>query len=194
MKLIFLDIDGVLNHQSFYENTDYSVRNKERERLDDEWGDMFCPKSTAWYNKLTDATGAKTVVSSSKRHIEGNLDYMRQMWLNRGFTGELLSITPFLSFKQQATRTAARGCEIQTWLERRGFYNIFWSEEEQQIVMDRTNIENYIIIDDDSDMLYTQRKHFVHVLPHPRHNTGFDELFFNEALAKLSKTVIELNY
>jgi len=34
----------------------------------------------------------------------------------------------------------------------------------------------------------------VHVLPSHINKTGFNEEYFNEALLKLSKTVIDLNY
>ena len=60
--------------------------------------------------------------------------------------------------------------------------------------MDKSGIENYIIIDDDSDMLYNQRNHFVHVLPSPRNRDGFNETYYRQALEKLGKTIIELNY
>jgi hypothetical protein len=43
-------------------------------------------------------------------------------------------------------------------------------------------------------MLYSQRNHFVHALPSPRNKEGFNEKYFEEALKKLSKTVIDLNY
>jgi hypothetical protein len=55
-------------------------------------------------------------------------------------------------------------------------------------------VDNYIIIDDDSDMLYNQRNHFVHVLPSPRNKLGFNEKYYAQALDKLSKDVIALNY
>jgi hypothetical protein len=60
--------------------------------------------------------------------------------------------------------------------------------------MKESDLENYIIIDDDSDMLYGQRNHFVHVLPSPRNKDGFNEKYYKEALAKLSKSIIDLNY
>jgi len=43
-------------------------------------------------------------------------------------------------------------------------------------------------------MLYCQRSHFVHVLPSPRNKEGFNEAYYKEALIKLSKTIIDLNY
>jgi len=60
--------------------------------------------------------------------------------------------------------------------------------------MEKSGIENYIIIDDDSDMLYSQRNHFVHVLPSPRNKSGFNEEYLEKATLKLEKSVIDLNY
>jgi hypothetical protein len=60
--------------------------------------------------------------------------------------------------------------------------------------MEKSGIKNYIIIDDDADMLYGQRHHFVHVLPSPRNKRGFDEQHYKIGLEMLSKTVIDLNY
>jgi hypothetical protein len=67
-------------------------------------------------------------------------------------------------------------------------------KDESGIFMDESGIENYIIIDDDSDMLYNQRNHFVHILPSPRNKDGFNEKYYKEALGKLNKTIIDLNY
>jgi phosphoribosyl-dephospho-CoA transferase len=75
-----------------------------------------------------------------------------------------------------------------------GFTHINWSEDKQQKRMDESGVENYIIIDDDSDMLYNQRHHFVHVLPSPRNYDGFNQHYYKIAKAMLDKSCIELNY
>lgn len=67
-------------------------------------------------------------------------------------------------------------------------------EEEQLKYMEKSGIENYIIIDDDSDMLYGQRRHFVHVLPSPRNMSGFNEEYYNQALNILNKNIIQINF
>lgn len=71
---------------------------------------------------------------------------------------------------------------------------INWSEEIQLNYMKKSNIYNYIIIDDDSDMLYNQRKHFVYVLDDNTNKRGFSQGHFEKALKTLSKSVIQLNY
>lgn len=46
-------------------------------------------------------------------------------------------------------------------------------------------------IDDDSDMLYRQKNHFVHVLPSPRNKDGFNQHYYEIAKSMLEKTIIE---
>ena len=58
--------------------------------------------------------------------------------------------------------------------------------------MKESNIRNYIIIDDDSDMLYKQRNHFIHVLPSPRNKEGFNKAYYELALNKLNKNKIKI--
>lgn len=207
MKIIFLDIDGVLNHQKFYTNVSVSKRKQSRMELGDEWGEAFCPTSTKLLNELITKTDAKVVISSTKRSTKyypdyiANLTCIQEMWKNRGFAGEVIGTTPHLWIERRDTdnicyhSTVPRGCEIAAFLEKHmNFQHIFWSKEEQLKYIEKSNVENYIIIDDDSDMLYTQRNHFVHVLPAPRNYSGFNKRYYNEALKKLSQDVITLNY
>ncbi len=88
-----------------------------------------------------------------------------------------------------------RGMEIKYFLEEDlKFSHINWDPDRQRESMEKSGVDNYIIIDDDSDMLYNQRNHFVHVLPSPRNKSGFNEKYYAQALDKLSKDVIDLNY
>ena len=79
MKIIFLDIDGVLNHQSFYKKVSASKRSESRRYLDDEWGEIFCPVSTSLINKLILETGAKVVITSTKRATKYISDYTQNL-------------------------------------------------------------------------------------------------------------------
>lgn len=209
MRLIFLDIDGVLNHQKFYTRMPLKERIESRRFLNDEWGEVFCPVSTALLNDLITKTGAKVVISSTKRSTkylkesyEANLRCIQKMWKNRGFVGEVIGTTPHLWIEGSSLNerndygsTISRGKEIEAYLKKNlGYCDIFWSKEEQQKYLDKSHVENYIIIDDDSDMLYTQRNHFVHCLPPPRCYSGFNKRCYNDALKKLSMNSTELNY
>ena len=189
MKIIFLDIDGVLNCESAYRNGEcqYQEWVWEDGRIDHY--QRFCTRSKELLNKLIDETGAKIVISSTWRH--SGIEFMKKVWSMEKMSGEIIGITPSMRTKGI---DIPRGMEIQHYLNEMGFTHINWSEKEQQKRMDESGVENYIIIDDDSDMLYNQRNHFVHVLPSPRNKRGFNEKYYAQALDKLSKDVIDLNY
>lgn len=192
-RIAFIDIDGILNHQEFYDHYDFSWRNKSRDKYNDEWGEGFCPETVKLMNELIRSTKAKVVISSSKRFVENGIVDLKKFWKARGLKGQVIGFTPFLVFKR-TSESVPRGCEIEEWLRRRGYRTISWSKEDQLRYMKASKIANYIIIDDDSDMLYNQRNHFIHCPPPPRNFSGFNEKHLEEAISKLSKTVIELNY
>lgn len=212
MKIIFLDLDGVLNSNEFYKRVSVSKRMQSRLEIGDEWGEMFCPRSSELLNELITRTSAKVVISSTKRitkeiknGYDANLKCIQDMWKNRGFVGEVIGITPHFGVETERYAhvnqfpkygcSIARGQEINEYLKvNHNFSNVFYSEGLQEEWMGKSDIENYIILDDDGDMLYHQRNHFVHVLPPPRNYSGFNKRFFNQVLSKLSKNVIELNY
>jgi len=190
MKIIFLDIDGVLNCENAYRSGHCQYQEWIWEDGTPDQYQRFCSWSKDLLNKLIDETGAKIVISSSWRH--SGIDFMKKVWEFEEMHGEIIGITPSM---RASGIHVPRGMEIKYFLENDlKFKHINWSEEEQQDIMDESGIENYIIIDDDSDMLYGQRNHFVHVLPSPRNKDGFNQKYYEEAWYKLSKTIIELNY
>jgi hypothetical protein len=141
-------------------------------------------------NKLIRETGAKIVISSTWRH--SGIEFMKKVWGMEEMEGEIIGITPSL---RNTIIHIPRGMEIEYYLkEDLKFSHINWDKETQREYMEKTGVDNYIIIDDDSDMLYRQRNHFVHVLPSPRNKRGFNEEYYAQALDKLSKDVIDLNY
>jgi hypothetical protein len=118
MKVIFLDIDGVLN----------SLRSAIR------YGnfDHFSREAVKALNILTDATGAKLVISSTWRIARK--DYIDVLRAN-GVMGEIIGATPNLSHDQNGVCVGViRGFEIKVWLE------------------DHPDVEDFIILDDDNDM------------------------------------------
>jgi hypothetical protein len=98
MKVIFLDIDGVLNviPKGF-----------------DKWGGIFHPHFVDNLKRIIDATGAKIVISSTWRMGNG-LVGMREMWEDRVLPGEVIDITP--NFMVNFKTTICRGKEIDAWL------------------------------------------------------------------------------
>ena len=191
MKIIFLDIDGVLNCESAY-------RQGECQYVEWTWEDgrkdhhqAFCSWSKHYLNELIERTGAKIVISSTWR--SSGIEFMRKVWEIEDMKGEIIGITP--NFRGDVNGyTIPRGCEIEKWLKDSGLYHINWSREEQDKVIEKSGIENYLIIDDDSDMLYSQRNQFLHVPPSPRNLNGFSRAHYVEAIQKLSWTITQQNY
>jgi hypothetical protein len=145
MKIIFLDIDGVINLVS---------------KAHDEFGQLFHEPWVKNLDKVIKETKAKIVISSTWR-ISGLLQ-MQAMWDHRKLPGEVIDVTPSFRFAKKGLQyTIPRGCEIESWLDNKGFCRINWDENELLKYVNKSGIENYVIFDDDSDMLYNQREHFV---------------------------------
>jgi len=118
------------------------------------------PEKIKWIKKIVDETGAKIVVSSSWRsnnlentvkYIKGNKKPCSRNKMLYWLTDNIYDITPWFSDKKY--NSSGRGGEIQTWLDK------------------HLEVENYIIIDDDSDMLDSQLYHFIQT----DYQTGFTE-------------------
>ena len=179
MKIIFLDIDGVLNCEYAYKQGECKYVEWTDEDGNTQHHQSFCSWSKDWLNRLIENTDAKIVISSTWRR-EG-LKWLHQVWKIEGMKGEIIGITP--SFRGDVEGyTIPRGCEIEKWLKDNRFQHINWSHEEQKKVMDESGIESYLIIDDDSDMLYGQRNNFLHVQPSPRNLHGFSRMHFERGL------------
>lgn len=103
MKALFLDIDGVLNHQVFY------MRRDEEEHLKSLPYPLceFDPISVGCLNRILDVTGAKLVLSSSWRFDEG----LENIFREAGITHGIYDVTP-------AVPNAHKGTEIQQFLDR----------------------------------------------------------------------------
>lgn len=105
MKVIFLDIDGVLNHYYWYREHRY--KSNVSYPLDD-----FDPKSVSYLNNITDITGAKIIVSSSWRFNNDIINILRKA----GITGEIIGCTPDL---YNIYGSLCRGKEIDAILNKR---------------------------------------------------------------------------
>jgi hypothetical protein len=141
MKIIFLDIDGVLNHEQFYKER-YEKRYEEG-AIAHPYSEVD-PKSVANLNNLCKETGAKVVISSTWRH--SGLDYCKDVLEFHGFTGEIIDITP-----DGRGGMTLRGNEILQWTK----------NNEKLLGEPYYNFNEYVILDDDSDMLYWQRNNFL---------------------------------
>ncbi len=139
MKIIFLDIDGVLNSAHWW---------KVRPPLD-EYGNSdvhsrrsIDPTAVAHLNTIVEKSGAVIVLSSTWRTMHP-LSYMQSLLKKRGFTGKIFAATPdFASFSNPTDDEGnilyiRRGKEIQAWLDMLG--------------PDRQP-DSFVILDDDDDM------------------------------------------
>ena len=150
-KFIFLDVDGVLNHQQWFG----SAECKENKGGDYEKS-QFSPISVALLNNLTDVTGADIVVSSSWRKGR-TLEQLQELFESVGITGKVIGMTPCLYFTglEGYSYSVPRGCEIKAWLE-----------TNKGILGEKMSKVRYVILDDDSDMLLWQREHYLWVDPY----------------------------
>lgn len=143
LKIIFLDIDGVMN--STY-NTFQFRKNNSPEA--DRYGTVFDPKCVENLRKIIEATGADIVISSSRKK---NLTYQQilQFWRDRNLPGFVTDVTPNIS--------KDRGDEIEAWLKQcreEVQYSIiddldasnFYSSHESHLVV----VDNYHGLDDDA--------------------------------------------
>jgi len=131
-NVIFLDIDGVLNCQLFYEKRE--DHGKEVDDID--------PVRVGWLNELCKETDSVIVISSVWRHR--GIDFLREKFKEIGATFEIIGVT-------QGSSHAVRGVEIKKWLDD-NCLNLFGVHGH--------DFYRYAIIDDDSDMLLNQGPHF----------------------------------
>lgn len=154
-KIIFLDIDGVLNVE-VYINAFWDICKRmelsrtqaaslRMEQMRDDYGNLFCPTATRKLEWLIEITKAKIVISSTWRM--SGLEQMQAMWKDRKLPGEVIDITPIHITKREPGKSFSerleRGNEIKEWLSK------------------HKEIKRYVIFDDDNDMLPEQLPYFV---------------------------------
>jgi len=125
MKVIFLDIDGVLNPI-----LDFDL-NAEKH--------AFSKRCIALLNDLVKETGAKIVITSTWESLLNSIDQFQTFFEEQGFKGEIIGFTD-----KKEESYMLRGNLIYKW-----------------IVKYPEKLENYLILDDDDDMLYWQKDNFI---------------------------------
>ena len=146
-KVVFLDIDGVLNTKWWYTQMD-------RNTPKDKYGYAFDPNAVSNLKKIIDETGADIVISSSWKSF--GISELEDMWQDRGLPGKLIGITPNTVSDEMLLNAdldhmelfSIRGTEIKEWLTKHG-----------------KHVSHYAIIDDMDNMLTEQRLHFVKTDP-----------------------------
>jgi len=136
MKVIFLDMDGVLNSDTFL--IDNSRRNPGQNPMDRWPGGHINPANVQMLDALVTASGARIVLSSAWRtHIE--LQPLYLLLKERGYTGpELIGrTTSELGNQPPRYKWVPRGLEIQHWLDNT-----------------TEDVESFVILDDMENMVH----------------------------------------
>ena len=143
-RIIFLDIDGVLNCQTFFESYHNSkkvlrkqVKSKEIDK-EDFYKSQICVERVQWLNALCIKINAVVVISSTWRKNK-TVEELQEILNNSGATFKIMG-------KTGIDESRIRGVEISKYLDR--------YREELKLDCE------YVIIDDDSDMLLQQQHNF----------------------------------
>lgn len=174
MKLIFLDIDGVINTPDTMHARHILASRKMKkfdlkyddpgisELIRDDFGHLFEDTAVMYLDALVTEFNAHIVISSTWRY--SGLSEMKQMWAKRKLPGKVIGITPSMGYPiedetyGEEYRTTARGFEIKQFLcdIQKGTTPITHCDIRTPQV-----IESYVIFDDDRDMLKEQWDNFV---------------------------------
>jgi hypothetical protein len=125
MKVLFLDIDGVLNGDEFLDDDTPKPTYQDVEEWMLWWLEAINPESIKILNQIIRITETKVVLSSNRRYWASLKDISTILKI-AGFKGEIIDRTP-------VRRGESRGSEIRAWLN-------------------ENNPESYIILDDDNDI------------------------------------------
>jgi hypothetical protein len=123
MKVLFLDIDGVLNSREWFivnkENVLFhsGLMHRHAEDLD--------PQACKLVNQLCTEFSLSIVISSTWRRLH-SLSEIQKMFASRGLSAPIIGATPQL-------RSGYRGQEVDEWL------------------YDHPGLPHYVILDDDGD-------------------------------------------
>lgn len=158
IKVIFLDIDGVLN-----------VIPQGR----DIYGGIFHQHFMDNLKRIVDATNAKIVISSSWR--TSGVKYMQEMWAFRNIGGEVIDCTPSIDMgKVYFWNNKRTSIDVVYDSLPRGVEIEYWIDNESQKFGD---LQSYVILDDDSDMLLKQKNNYVQTYRNNEHPDCIDDGF-----------------
>lgn len=151
-KIIFLDIDGVLNTEYYQGVLQYKGK-----PWQDEYGALFDPKAVAGLKRIIEATGAEIVIESSWKYL--GLNTLKQLWTHRKLPGKVIDITPSLISdkyllklnlsESEIDMNISKGIEIASWL----------------IDNDKKDAK-YVIIDDEYVIMESQLANFILTNPY----------------------------
>ena len=144
IKVIFLDIDGVLNNDAHWKR----IRGKRK---------YYTHVSQTLLDKLLiilKETGANLVISSSWRGFQ--LKETIEDFESCNSKNELKQITKYIVGITPHSDERHRGKEIKWFIGNQNDCLYY------KLVDNKLDIEDYVIIDDDADILDEQKSHFFH--------------------------------
>jgi hypothetical protein len=130
-KIIFLDIDGVLNSHDWFERKPKLPPDSPRRDFIIE---MLDPKAVQLFHLILVETNAEVVLSSTWRLHDEDREIIKEKVV------DFIDVTP-------VSDSRIRGAEIYMWVDKN-----LTPEERKEM--------RYAILDDDSDMLLWQKDHF----------------------------------
>jgi hypothetical protein len=163
MKIIFLDIDGVICN-----------REQWRSRVQFEGLSLcnFDQESVKLLNQLTDKTGAEIVISSTwRRGSEEDFTSLMFWFRNQGVTGRIMDRTPV-----DNSDNAQRGDEIKQWLN-----------------ANFGRVDAFVVLDDDSDMRGVEDhfvQTLIRVEDERMLEEGLKQIHVDKAIAILDKPIV----
>ncbi len=145
MKIIFLDIDGVISTEKSHYALDKDACNL--------------------LGKIIDATDAKIVISSSwrKNTVEATKEYLTTIShfvpFQFPYADRIVGVTirAYAYVMQGVHLAIPRGVEIKQWIDT----HIHSENGKNWNYKEIGDDFNYVILDDDSDMLLEQAEHFI---------------------------------
>ena len=158
-RFIFLDIDGVINHDKWYRY----IHDNFRELGIGEWDKYqrhFCPENVQLLNQLE---GCEVVISSSWCYNEELVQGLKNAGLNLPVIGCTIHYSLY-------DESLCRGNDIAKWFVEnvseyqpndriRHLSRKRWFEDREG------NPFTYVIFDDYNDMLVQQQEHFIYINP-----------------------------
>lgn len=158
MKVLFLDIDGVLNSEDFYRER----HSRGKRRVVD--SDEICPTLVDNLNSVLREAGCAVVLSSTWRKFTPLKDMVDILRSKGCAIQEFAGATPVLDSQMEngLWHSPRRGSEIQAWLD------------------DHPSVSKFVIVDDDSDM-----DHLAPFLVKTQHKTGLTKEKAQEIIQRL---------